>query len=65
MAPRSALAVMIGALIQQAFNKDSLSAAAPLWMRIVAIASAIAVVSIIGIIANNALKKFEAENTPR
>jgi uncharacterized membrane protein YdjX (TVP38/TMEM64 family) len=61
MAPRSALAVMIGSAIQQAFSKDALSAASPTWVRIVAIGAAIAVVVVIGLLANRAIERFESQ----
>lgn len=59
MAPRSTLAVAIGATLKH-FSKDELKAAAPTWVWIVGILLAVAIFGIIGHIANRAVAKATA-----
>lgn len=58
MAPRSALAVMVGALIKDQFSEDTVSAARPAWFWGVILGSSLLVVIIVGLIANRAIKKI-------
>ncbi|HYF14573.1 MAG TPA: VTT domain-containing protein [Phycisphaerales bacterium] len=57
MAPRTTLAVVLGAGIEQALTKDTLKAAAPPWLWGVGIAVTMLVVIAIGIIANKAVAR--------
>jgi uncharacterized membrane protein YdjX (TVP38/TMEM64 family) len=58
MIPRSALAVFIGALIQQAFSKAALASAAPTWVIFAAIGSAVVVMAVFGWMGNRALSRL-------
>jgi uncharacterized membrane protein YdjX (TVP38/TMEM64 family) len=62
MAPRSALAVFVGAMIQQAFSREALSSVAPTWLKLLALATALVVVMILGLIANRAITQLEKNN---
>lgn len=58
MAPRSALAVMVGAIIKDQFDEKSMNAARPPWFWAVMVGTSLFVVIIVGLIANRAIKKM-------
>lgn len=57
MAPRTAAAVVLGAGIQSALNKEAIDGARPPWMIYAGIGLSIAIAVIIGVIANRAINK--------
>lgn len=61
MLPRTLLAVWIGALVAGQFSKDTLSGAAPKWMLPVAIGVSIAVIVLIGTLAQRAIDRLGAQ----
>jgi uncharacterized membrane protein YdjX (TVP38/TMEM64 family) len=65
MAPRSALAVMVGAIIKDQFSKDAVNNARPAWFWPVMVGASLAVVIIVGLIANRAIKGLGAEPRPQ
>ncbi len=64
MAPRTALAVVLGAGIQGALTKDVYNSAIPTWMKAAGIFVSLAVVAVIGHIANKAVQKMGAAQQP-
>lgn len=66
MLPRTALAVIIGAGINETFNKEALERAAPPWAFVVAIVVSLAIFAIVGTIANKAIERVANSpiNTP-
>ncbi|MCX5691909.1 MAG: VTT domain-containing protein [Planctomycetota bacterium] len=60
MTPRTAAAVAIGAGIQQALTKEAIDQAMPKWMWYAGAAVSIAIVFIIGSIANKAIERVAA-----
>lgn len=57
MAPRTALAVVIGAGVSQSLTKDSLEQATPAWVWATSIAVTLAIVIIVSLIARRAIDK--------
>lgn len=62
MAPRTALAVFLGAGIKSALTKDAISEATPAWAIPVGIAVTAVIVIIIGVIANRAIERMGREH---
>lgn len=57
MTPRTVLAVMIGAGIKGAFTKEAYNSAIPVWMKAAGIFVTVAIVAIIGHLANKAVER--------
>jgi uncharacterized membrane protein YdjX (TVP38/TMEM64 family) len=64
MAPRTAVAVVIGSLVAGALTKESLDQAAPRWVWIAAIIISVAIFLLIGWIAQRAVNKVTARSMP-
>lgn len=65
MFPRSTLAVVVGAGVQQALTREALDSSAPKWVWPVGIAVTLAIVALIGWIANRAIERVtRAQSQP-
>lgn len=64
MAPRTSIAVVIGAGLKESFSKDALDEAKPAWVWPVSIGVTLVIVVVIGLIADRAIKRVTRRGEP-